>query len=151
MLENNKTVISTTNTDKIPTAVAISINGKELAVGFEDASISFYLIKESKGLSFITSATGNKGEITSISYSPDGKYVAASDSQRSVIVYECATKVVKFNEWIFHTSRVNSIHWSLDSTKAVSGSVDASVEIWNIDSPMKHICIKGINLFYLYL
>jgi WD40 repeat protein len=36
----------------------------------------------------------NRGEITSLAFSPDGKYIAAADVQRSVLVYEAKTKEV---------------------------------------------------------
>jgi WD40 repeat protein len=36
----------------------------------------------------------NRGEITSLAYSPDGQYIAAADAQRSVFVYEAKTKEV---------------------------------------------------------
>jgi len=147
LLNNFKDEIATIKTEKSPMSCALSPTGTELAVGFDDATTKFYAITDSgKSIKETNSVCGNKGEVTAIDYSPDGVFVAVSDSQRNVIVYDCATKEVKFNEWIFHTSRVNSIKWSLDSKRAVSGSVDASVEVWNIENPMKHICIKGESI-----
>lgn len=145
LIENN-VLISTIKSDKQPTSVALSNCGTELAVGHENASIKFYLISSDKrALNLEKEVNGNKGEITCISYSPDNIHVAASDSQRSVMVYNKEKELV-ISEWIFHTSRVNSIKWSKDGKKACSGSVDASVEIWQLNEPMKHLCIKGAHL-----
>jgi WD40 repeat protein len=50
------------------------------------------------------------------------------------------------NQWVFHSAKINAISWSLDSKFVVSGSLDTNIEIWSVDQPMKHQCIKGAHL-----
>ncbi|KAI9205325.1 WD40-repeat-containing domain protein [Polychytrium aggregatum] len=136
--------------DYSPSVVAISRDGVELAVGSaDDNKIRFYRITGG-GLEVsaapVAHVEGNRGPVTALSYSPDGQFLAAADSQRAVFVYETKTRTVKIHQWVFHTARVNSIVWSPDSLHAASGSLDTNVEVWSVANPMKHISIKGAHL-----
>ena len=101
--------------------------------------------------------SNNKGQITSLSYSPDGKLLASADSSRCIIVYDTENWGVKINQWVYHTAKINDITWSPDSLHAASGALDTNVEVWSVQKPTKHICIKGllkprvsINVTHIY-
>lgn len=87
----------------------------------------------------------NRGVITSLAYSPDGKMLAAADSDRKVLVYSTTDYQMMLNQWVFHTARVNCVAWSMDSKYAVSGGLDRDVYVWSVESPMKFIAIKGAH------
>jgi WD40 repeat protein len=40
---------------------------------------------------------------------------------------------------------VNCIAWSPDGLHAASGGIDTNVEIWSVEQPIKHICIKNAH------
>jgi WD40 repeat protein len=126
-----------------PTTVAISTDGTELAVGGDDNKIYLYALI---GFAVKGVLEGNRGQITALAYSPDGKYLAAGDAQRAILAYDTTTHKVKIDEWVFHSSRINSVAWSSDSKHVVSASLDTNVEVWSVDQPMKHITIKGAHL-----
>ena len=86
---------------------------------------------------------GNRGTITVLSYSPDGKYLAVGDTDRKIMVYDTKTHEIEFNQWVFHSARVNSIAWSANSKYAVSGALDRDIYVWSVEKPMKYIAIKG--------
>ncbi len=88
----------------------------------------------------------NRGAISALAYSPDGTMLAAADSQRTVLVFDVAERKLKLSQWVFHTAKVNSIAWSPDSQHAASASVDTNIEIWSVQKPLKHICVKNAHL-----
>lgn len=90
-----------------------------------------------------TVLTQNRGQTSSLAYSPDGRYLAVGDSDRKVLVYACSNWEVALNQWVFHTARVTCVAWSKDSKHAVSGGLDRDVYVWSVDQPMKSISIKG--------
>ncbi|KAF2880566.1 hypothetical protein ILUMI_25604 [Ignelater luminosus] len=86
------------------------------------------------------------GPVTDVSYSPDGKYLVASDANRKVILYSIEEyKVVNTSEWGFHNARVNCVAWSPDSLLVASGSLDTSIIVWSVEKPTKHIIIKNAH------
>ncbi|KAJ3290770.1 Structural maintenance of chromosomes protein 2 [Borealophlyctis nickersoniae] len=140
--DGNKTTVSLPYT---PSSVAINPSGTEVAIGGEDNKVHLYTLTGGK-LEERTVFDGNRGPVTSLSYSPNGTMLAAADTARNVLVYDAASGEVKINQWVFHNARVNTVAWSPDSLHAVSGSLDTNVEVWSVEKPMKHISIKGAHL-----
>ncbi|KAI8907500.1 WD40-repeat-containing domain protein [Powellomyces hirtus] len=131
--------------DWTPGSVAIAPNGVNVAVGGEDNKIRLYTL-ENGSLKDQATLESNRGAVTVLAYSPDGKMLAAGDSQSKIVVYDTATNEIKLHHWQFHSGRVNALAWSPDSRYAVSGSLDTNVEIWSVEKPMKHITIKNAHL-----
>jgi WD40 repeat protein len=127
-----------------PTAVAIDPSGMDVAVGGDDMKVHFYSI--SSGTSNGLTIEGNRGEITCLAYSPDNKYLAVGDSNSKILVFDPKNGTLLFDQWVFHSSRINSVSWNQDSVHAVSTSLDTNVEIWSTVDPMKHISIKNAHL-----
>jgi WD40 repeat protein len=127
-----------------PTAVAISTNGSEVAIGGDDCKVHLFSLS---GCTLTPKKTleYNRGQITDLAYSPDGKYLAVADTDRKVLVYDAATGDLKFNQWVFHSARVNCVAWAPDSLHAVSGGLDRDVYVWSVEKPMKYIAIKGAH------
>lgn len=85
----------------------------------------------------------HRGAITDVAYSPDGKYLAASDSNRKVVLYDALTYEPSHNQdWCFHTARVNCLAWAPNSLFLASGSLDTNIIIWSTENPTKHLSIK---------
>ena len=130
------------------TAVAISNDEKIVAVGDDTGVVHLHDIDT---FAKISTLNANKGQITTINYSPQGDLVAVGDSKSNIMVYSIADYTVfKFNKvkietWVFHTGRVTCFSWAPDGQHAVSGSLDTSIEIWSVKEPMKHISIKSAH------
>lgn len=69
--------------------------------------------------------------IISISFSPDGKYLAAGGEENKVRIFDLAAGS-QINELKDHTSPVNHIIWNSSSNKIASCCLDGSVQIWDI-------------------
>ncbi|KAI8895270.1 WD40-repeat-containing domain protein [Globomyces pollinis-pini] len=126
-----------------PTACAFSPDQKSIAVGAEDGKIHIHSTSDFKETSLLEN---NRGQVTCLAYSPNGEYLAAGDADRKVLVYDTATKTLKFDQFVFHSARINSVSWSPDGLHLVSGSLDNNVEVWSVEKPMKHISIKVAHL-----
>jgi len=82
--------------------------------------------------------------ITDVAYSPDGQYLAVTDANRKVVLYSASTYELAHNvEWGYHTARVNCLAWSPNSLYLASGSLDASIIIWDVQNPSKHVSHKS--------
>jgi WD40 repeat protein len=74
-------------------AVAFSLDAKELAIGSTDGKVQFYSW-DGKALTLASTAEKNRGEVTCIAYSPNNQMVAIADTQRAVMVYDTSSKEV---------------------------------------------------------
>lgn len=141
---NNKT--SSLSTGYVANAVAISVDGTEVAVGASDNKVYVYSLSGGK-LSLKHTLDESRGEITSVDYSPNGVYLGVGDANREVKVYKEKESVV--SGWVFHNSRVSSVSWSPDSTHIVSGSVDTQIIVWNVSDPGTRVTMKVLPLLFV--
>ena len=79
-----------------------------------------------------------KSPITSLSFDPTGKYFVAGSADGEIKVfpfdYDLDEPVFELNK---HSARINSLHWSQDSTQLLSASADKVALLWDLDSKNK--------------
>jgi len=121
-------------------AVAMSHDGTQLAVGGKDSKIYIYQLDNGGSIKEVRVLEGHRGEVTALAYSSDGKYLGAGDSNREVKVW--AGTESKVSGWVFHTSRIQSLSWAADNVHLVTGSVDSAVIVWSVADPAKKIQVK---------
>jgi WD40 repeat protein len=82
--------------------------------------------------SMISTYRGHTMRVTSVGWSPDGKYIASGSLDKTVQVWPANPKD-HISPFIFrgHHAGVTAIAWSPDSQRVVSGSYDTTVQIWN--------------------
>lgn len=72
----------------------------------------------------------NPNYITSVAWSPDGKYIASGGGDKHVYVWEAATGHL-VTTYKGHNSAISSIAWSPDGKYIASGSLDGTTQVWN--------------------
>ncbi|KAJ3157381.1 hypothetical protein HK101_001448, partial [Irineochytrium annulatum] len=140
------TAVSSTKVDWAPSAIGVSPSGTQVAIGDEDRKVHLYSFDAAGALKEEKVLEHNRGMITVLSYSPDGKLLASADKERMILVFDTSSWTIKINQWMFHNARINSLSWSPDGKHAVSGSLDTNVEVWSVDNPTKHVAIKNAHL-----
>nr|CAI5833201.1 unnamed protein product [Callosobruchus analis] len=127
-----------------PTSVACSPRGHVAVGGNMDNRVHIYELQDNN-LNALQELE-HLGPVMDVAYSPDDKYLVASDAHRKVILYSTEEyKVANTQEWGFHNARVNCVAWSPDSLLVASGSLDTSIIIWHVEKPAKHIIIKNAH------
>lgn len=123
-------------------SIDVHSNQKEVAVG--DASDKKVYIYSLENVQLTESKTlEHRGGVSAVKYSPDGKYLAAADANRKIILYKSGDySLAHDNEWGFHTAKVNCLAWSPDSKVLASGGLDTNLIVWFPDQPNKHHIIK---------
>jgi WD40 repeat protein len=81
------------------------------------------------------------GSIIKLSFSPDGKYIAACDTCHQIKIWEVATNR-EISMLIGHTNWVWDIQFSHDSKYLISGCGDETVRIWDVASGE---CLQAIS------
>jgi uncharacterized caspase-like protein len=85
---------------------------------------------------------GHSDVINSISFSPDGSYIASGSSDKTVVLWDVATGR-EVRRFAGHIGRVNSVAFSTDGHNIVSGSDDASINLWEATTGRKLRVFRG--------
>lgn len=82
------------------------------------------------------------GNILSVKYSPDGKYLAAGDASYAIRLWQISNSQ-HIQSYFGHTDFVDCVSFSPDGNHIASGSNDHSIRIWNVfTGECKHILGK---------
>ncbi len=94
-----------------PTSVGLSIDETHIAVGGKDNKIHLYNLSGDR-VSDGPVLDGHRGPLTTVTFSPDGKWLASADHNRDIFVWDLANKTVSIYSSI-HPSIHPSIYLSL--------------------------------------
>ncbi|KAK3381281.1 WD40-repeat-containing domain protein [Podospora didyma] len=126
--------ISELSTDFTPSAIAAF--GQVVVVGNTDNNtVRIYKLDNSGKLSPSETLTNSTAQISTLSFSPDGKYLAAANSIGKIIVYKADTWTVATDRWSAHTAKVLCVAWNQAGTHAISGGLDTNVHLWSLAKP----------------
>jgi WD40 repeat protein len=131
-------LLSQLPTDFTPTTIAA--HGSLVAVGANENAVQVYSLDNNSGeLSPRARLTNSTAQISTLSFSPDGKHLAAGNASGKIVVYKTSTGTssweVATDRWSAHTARVLCIAWNRAGTHAVSGGLDTNVHVWSLAKP----------------
>ncbi|KAG6888548.1 hypothetical protein C0995_007420 [Termitomyces sp. Mi166 len=121
---------------------ALAASGGIVALGGEDQKVRL-ASWDGKTLTETAVLEGNKGVVSALAFSPDGKLLASGDSSGKIVLFDVNEQKLITSRWSFHTARINSLAWTSDSRHCASASLDTHVYIWSVAKPMKNIGIKN--------
>ncbi|XP_049851579.1 66 kDa stress protein-like [Schistocerca gregaria] len=142
LIVNGTKIVSRTSVEYDPLSVAVNQKGDEIAVGGKDKKIYVYSLANKSNVTQKYVLSEHWGEVTALSYSGENKLVSA-DSNREVIVWDGQKRLV--DNWVFHTTRINSVAWSPDNVHIASISTDSNLIIWNVSQPNNHVIYKNAH------
>ncbi|KPM07637.1 actin-interacting protein 1-like protein [Sarcoptes scabiei] len=143
---NDGGIISTLAAPYEPSSISVNPENGDVAVGGgRDKKVHLYTFDGQK-LTEKSQSLDHREGITDVSFSPDGKLLAASDQNRKIVLYNTETYQPAHDlEWGYHTARVNCLAWSPDSKFLASGSLDTCIIVWDCANPTKHYNLKSME------
>src|SRR5450759_1707716 len=91
----------------------------------------------------------HKDRVNAVAYSPDGTRIVSGSEDRSLKVWEAATRLRRFRHrqpvagLRGHTGKVSAVPYSPDGTRIVSGSDDATLKVWDAASGAELATLTG--------
>jgi WD40 repeat protein len=84
---------------------------------------------------------GHKGGVTSVAFSPDGKFALSGSWDKTLKLWDVASGK-EIRTFYGHASDIFSVAFSPDGKFALSGSYDTTLKLWYVESG------KEIRTFY---
>lgn len=110
------------------TAVAISRNGKELAVASKDGTARVWLLATQAEIARLT----HDGIVNDVAFSGDGKYLATGSQDHTARLWEAVTK--QLSPRLQHSSEVKAVAFAPDGQSLASASSNGRVRLWESPS-----------------
>lgn len=122
----------------VPTAIAVSPDGEEIAVGGADKLVHLF---KPDGTETGT-ISGCFSECAAICYSPDGSKISATSNNKEIIVWNRSDLANPVHDgWRFHSLAVTKLLW-LDEVNLVTVSKDRSIRVWSLQKKRKYVVLE---------
>ncbi|MGH3571639.1 MAG: helix-turn-helix domain-containing protein [Pseudonocardiaceae bacterium] len=118
-------------------AVAISPDGRTLAVGSADQAVRLYDLANPRAPTFVSILTDHIGTVLAVAFSPDGHTLASASNDHTVRLWDVSnphhpTTAATLTD---HTGAVNTVTFSRDGHTLATGSNDNTVRLWDVSNP----------------
>jgi WD40 repeat protein len=122
--------------------ISFSIHGL-LALAGEDGTVSVWTVDGNEFKTF----HAHGGEVTSVSFSPNGKILASASDDRTVKLW--TIEGIELHTFEGHTDAVNSVSFSPNGKMLASASTDGTIILWNLN--LDELLVQGCNWLRDYL
>jgi WD40 repeat protein/serine/threonine protein kinase len=121
------------------TSVALSPDGRQLALGCEDTTVKIW---DSGTGQELHSLKGNAGTVESVAFSPDGRRLVSGSGDKAVKIWDSTTgkELLSLKG---HVKAVFSVAFSPDGRRVASASQDMTVKVWDAATGKKLVEFKG--------
>ena len=110
-------------------SISFSQDGKRLACGTDDGTLGLWDLSSQKHLRMLKAHTG---EVSSLSFAPDGKTIASSGSgDNNVYIWDVSTGE-SLKTLRCRSSDVNSVSFAPDGRKIACASSTGTVRLWDV-------------------
>ena len=124
-------------------SVALSPNGKTIAMGSDDGPIHLHDLDTSENK---ITLSGHKWQVQSLAFSPDGKTLVSGSWDQTVRLWDADTGEHK-QTLTTHTNWVGSLAFSPDGKTISSGSRDGTIRFWDARTGNPKNIITGHTSF----
>ncbi|BAY60488.1 WD-repeat protein [Calothrix brevissima NIES-22] len=125
---NNGKFLRSFDAQSLINDVAISADGKILAIGIRDKAIKLWNVSTGK---LINTLTGHTGEVRAVAFSLDGKTLASGSQDGSIKLWNVSTGKL-MSTFMAQKEQVWSVAFSPDGKTLASGSQDGIIKIWQV-------------------
>ncbi|MEG4915209.1 WD40 repeat domain-containing protein, partial [Microcoleus sp. B13-B6] len=91
---------------------------------------------------------GHQDEVSSVSFSPDGKYIATASLDNTARLWDLTSKLIQ--EFKGHQDEVSSVSFSPDGKYIATASNDKTARLWQIRS-LDEMLVQGCDWLRDYL
>ncbi len=124
----------------LTTAGAWSLDGKSLATGHEDGTVTF---SGTDSNSPIVTLQAHGDAIYHVAWSPDGSRIATtSASDFFVQIWDVASRQKVLGR-LWHSHGITSILWESDGARLATCSMDETIKVWNTTTGEEHHTFRG--------
>ena len=120
-------------------SVALSPDGRTLAVGTEEDSVQLWDVAAGR---IAHTLTGHTDRVLGVAFAPDGRTLASAGDDDTVRLWEAATgQAVHILQG--HRLWVNGVAFSPDGKTLASGSADRTVRLWDVATGQELRVLEG--------
>ncbi|KAL1123569.1 hypothetical protein AAG570_002645 [Ranatra chinensis] len=91
----------------------------------------------------IVSLEGHQGDIFSVKFHPEGKYLASTGFDRQIFIWNVYGQCENISTMTGHSGAVMELHFSTDGNTIFTCSTDNSVAMWDLNAGVRIKKLKG--------
>jgi WD40 repeat protein len=134
------------------TAVAVTRDGRDVAVGCASGSVHLFAVTAAGELQPRSVLAKHRDAITALEFDAAGTRLASSDANREIIVWDRTPEephwLVKssLGRCVFHQARITCMAWAPDGTRLATSGLDTNIIVWDMALPAsKRVTISGAH------